>query len=87
MLDGRRIGSTPLALQVSHGLHTLVLSHPYAIDEQRQLSVDADIAMNVNMWLRRPTAMLLRPAYPARASPMRRFWKTDDSPYRWLDQA
>jgi hypothetical protein len=28
MLDGRRIGSTPLALQVSRGIHTLVLSPP-----------------------------------------------------------
>jgi hypothetical protein len=63
-LDGRRIGSTPLTLQISRGIHTLVLSHPDAIDEQRHLTVDADMAMNVNMWLRRPAAMLLSPAYP-----------------------
>ena len=53
MLDGRRHGSTPVALDVSRGTHTLVLSHPDAIDEQRQMSVDAEMA--ISMWLRGPT--------------------------------
>jgi hypothetical protein len=64
MLDGRRIGSTPLAMEVSLGIHTLVLSHPDAIDERQQLDVNGDMPMNLNMWLREPTAMLLKPAYP-----------------------
>ncbi|MBV9328383.1 MAG: hypothetical protein JO352_32100, partial [Chloroflexi bacterium] len=64
MLDGLRHGSTPVALDVSRGTRTLVLSHPDAIDEQWQIPVDADMAISVSMWLRRPTATLLKPAYP-----------------------
>ena len=63
-IDGQRRGSTPLELQVAHGSHTLVLMHPDAIDEQRQIWVADDMTINVSMWLRRPTAMLLKPAYP-----------------------
>jgi len=61
MLDGRRHGSTPVEVEVSRGTHTLVLSHPDAIDEQRQISVDVDMAIGVSMWLRRPNATLLKP--------------------------
>ena len=63
-LDGHQRGSTPLALSVAHGVHTLVLKHPEAIDEQRQVSVGDDTTINVRMWPRRPTAMLLKPPYP-----------------------
>lgn len=64
ILDGNRRGSTPLVLTVSRGTHALLLRHPDAIDEQRQISVVTDTSMNVSMWLRRPTATLLKPAYP-----------------------
>jgi hypothetical protein len=64
VLDGRRRGATPVLLEVSRGTHTLVLSHPDAVDEQRQLSVTADTAVSVNMWLHKPTAMVLGPPYP-----------------------
>ena len=63
-VDGHQRGTTPLSLSVANGVHTLVLKHAEAIDAERQLSIAGDMRVNVNMWLRRPTAMLLKPAYP-----------------------
>jgi hypothetical protein len=63
-VDRHQRGTTPLTLVVADGVHTLVLKHPEAIDAERQLSIAGDMTVNVSMWLRRPTAMLLKPAYP-----------------------
>jgi len=64
ILDGHSRGQTPISVLVKRGEHTLVLRHPDAIDEQRTISVSSDLNMRVGMWLRRPTAVQLRPAYP-----------------------
>jgi len=63
-LDGHERGKTPLTLVVSHGPHRLLLKHPDAIDELRQLSVTGDLNLDVSLWRRRPAAVQLRPAYP-----------------------
>src|SRR5262249_52989086 len=73
MVDGQRRGSTPLAVTVSHGVHTLLLNQPDAIEEQQQISVLAGATINVRMWLRRPTATLLKPAYPGATIPAAAF--------------
>jgi hypothetical protein len=63
-LDGHERGKTPLTLVVSPGPHRLLLKHPDAIDEQRQLTVTGDLNLDVSLWSLRPTAVQLRPAYP-----------------------
>jgi hypothetical protein len=64
ILDGRSRGQTPVSALVSPGEHTLVLRHPDAVDDQRTVSVTSATQLQVRMWLRRPTAIQLRPAYP-----------------------
>ena len=63
-LDGHERGKTPLSLKVVKGLHTLRLTNPAAIDDERKLSVSGKTHVSVSMLLRRPEAMLLKPAYP-----------------------
>ena len=64
ILDGRSRGQTPVSALVTPGEHTLVLRHPDAVDDQRTVSVTSATQLQVRMWLRRPTAIQLRPAYP-----------------------
>lgn len=64
LLDGHQRSQTPLSLSVARGPHTLVLRHPDALDEQRQLSISNDLNVSVSMWRRHPDAVQLRPAYP-----------------------
>lgn len=64
LLDGRERGHTPISLAVTRGRHKLELTHPTAINEQRQLDISSDMQMNVTMFERRPTAVQLKPAYP-----------------------
>ncbi len=64
LLDSHQRGQTPLSLPVARGPHTLVLKHPEAVDEQRQISISNDLDVRVNMWQRHPDAVQLRPAYP-----------------------
>ncbi|MGI9148741.1 MAG: PEGA domain-containing protein [Chloroflexota bacterium] len=64
ILDGHARGQTPITALVTPGEHTLVLRHPDAIDDQRIVSVASALQLQVRMWLRRPTAIQLRPAYP-----------------------
>ncbi len=64
LVDGRQKGRTPLLLAVSKTTHTLLVKHPEAVDEQRQVTVSTDMNVSVNMWRRRPNAVQLRPTYP-----------------------
>ncbi len=64
LVDGHQKGKTPLSLAVIKGAHTLMLTHPAAVDTRRQLDVTADMDVIVSMWRRRPDAMPLKPAYP-----------------------
>jgi hypothetical protein len=41
-----------------------MLSHPSAVDDQRQLNIARDMHVNVAMFALRPEAMQLKPAYP-----------------------
>jgi len=75
--------STPLTLPVAHGVHRLVLNDSDAIDAHRQISVEGDYDLNLSMWLRRPTAMLLKPAFPGASIAMSRSWGTDGWHCRW----
>ena len=75
--------STPLTLPVAHGVHRLVLNDSDAIDAHRQISVEGDYDLNLSMWLRRPTAMLLKPAFPGASIAMSRSWGTDSWHCRW----
>src|SRR5438094_278391 len=64
VLDGRSRGKTPLSVAVASGQHTLLLTNPDAIDDQRQLTVAGDMHVSVSMMLRRPDALQLKPSYP-----------------------
>ena len=64
LVDGRQKGRTPLLLAVSKTTHILLVKHPEAVDEQRQVTVSTDMNVSVNMWRRRPDAVQLRPTYP-----------------------
>jgi PEGA domain len=63
-VDGHSRGTTPLTLSVSRGVRTLLLTHSDAVDDVRQVSVGNDTRVRVAMWLRRPNAVQLRPAFP-----------------------
>ena len=63
-IDGHQKGKTPLFLAVSRTTHTLMLKHPEAVDDRRQVTVSTDMDVSVSMWRRRPDAVQLRPAYP-----------------------
>ena len=63
-IDGHQKGKTPLCLAVSRTTHTLMLKHPEAVDDRRQVTVSTDMDVSVSMWRRRPDAVQLRPAYP-----------------------
>ena len=64
ILDGRSRGQTPVSALVTPGEHSLVLKHPDAVDDQRTVAVTSATQLQVRMWLRHPTAIQLRPAYP-----------------------
>ncbi len=63
-IDGHQKGKTPLFLAVSRTTHTLMLKHPEAVDDRRQVTVSTDMDVSVSMWRQRPDAVQLRPAYP-----------------------
>lgn len=63
-VDGGQKGKTPLSLALLKGMHTLMVTDPAAVDNQRQLNVTTAMDVTVNMWRRRPVAMQLKPAYP-----------------------
>jgi hypothetical protein len=64
VIDGHERGKTPLSTVVASGQHTLMLTNPASIDDERQITVSVDMQVRVSMWLRRPDAMQLKPAYP-----------------------
>jgi hypothetical protein len=64
LVDGHERGKTPLSVAVAKGKHTLALTHPSAVDDQRQLDISSDMHVNVTMFERRPDAVQLKPAYP-----------------------
>lgn len=64
LVDGRERGKTPVSVAVAKGPHTLLLTHPIAVDAERQLSISRDVPVNVTMFERRPHAVQLKPAYP-----------------------
>jgi hypothetical protein len=63
-VDSHQKGNSPLFLAVSKTTHTLVLKHPEAVDDRRQVAVSTDMDVSVSMWRRRPAAVQLRPTYP-----------------------
>jgi hypothetical protein len=65
--DGQERGKTPLSLTVARGQHTLALTHPSAVDEERKLYATSDMHVNVAMFERRPDALQLKPVYPGAA--------------------
>jgi hypothetical protein len=63
-VDGRERGKTPLSVKLARGQHILGLTHPSAVEDERQLDVTGDMHVNVAMFEQRPDALQLKPVYP-----------------------
>jgi hypothetical protein len=65
LLDGRDRGKAPLVIAVQPGAHDLVVKHPDALEEARQVDVGPEGGVvQVALWSRRPEATRLHPAVP-----------------------
>ena len=65
LIDGRRIGHTPLGVSLSPGQHALSLRDPEALDVDQTLAVaNTGANVSVTLWRRRPDVLPLRPVYP-----------------------
>lgn len=65
LIDGRRIGHTPVSVSLSPGQHTLSLRDPEALDVDQALAVaDTGASVSITLWRRRPDVLPLRPVYP-----------------------
>jgi hypothetical protein len=68
LVDGHPVGTTPLDTAVQPGRHQVTLRRSGALEATRQLDVPAaGAALDVALWRTQPTAVKLRPAYPAAA--------------------
>jgi hypothetical protein len=65
LVDGRDRGKAPLVITIQPGTHDLVVEHPDALEETRQVEVGPEGgALQVALRSRRPEATRLHPAVP-----------------------
>jgi hypothetical protein len=62
VIHGHERGKTLMSTVAARGQHTLMLTNPAAIDDERKITVSGDMHVRVSMSLRRPDAMQLKPA-------------------------